>query len=57
MMHRPETAAGTRTRATRPNRIDRLDGVGVDVGLYRGGGDADVAADVDAVQFTELASR
>jgi hypothetical protein len=41
-----------RTRATRPNRLDRLDCVRVDVRLDGDGRDADVPADVDPDKLT-----
>jgi hypothetical protein len=40
-----------RTKATSPNRLDRLDGVRLDVCLNRDSGDSDVPADVDTDQL------
>jgi len=46
------TAASTSAWTPRPNRLDRLNRVGVDIRLDRHSGDSDVAADVDPDKLT-----
>jgi len=52
-MHHPQmTAASTSARTARPNGLDRLNRVSVDMRLNRNSGDSDVAADIDPDKLT-----